>query len=420
MDIGPIFRAMKRNKLRFGLLAVQIAATLAIVANAVPLILDARRKMSIPSSFDEDNLVVTSVTFLESGRNDEERWNPWVREVAERVREIPGVRAATSTDLALWWPNLVASTRPLGSKTEMVTAAYLAADEHFPDALGADIDEGRWFTQDEVLGTTQPSPKGPEMKRQGAANEHVDEPLVIPVVVSRALGEQLFGQGPLVGKMLEHKDRTFRIIGVVRRYFAPSWGWGYDHFALFYASTGQQLHSAAKLIIRAEPGKAKAMARSVDERLSTLYGDAAGSAMLVSQQRDIHFGPQRMIAALMGLLIVLLLFVANLAIAGLTSFSVTERTRQIGVRRALGATTNDILHYFLMETGIVTTMGLALGTILSVPLNMFILRFYEGAKLPIGVVAGCALLLAFVALGAALPPALRASRISPSIATRNV
>jgi ABC-type lipoprotein release transport system permease subunit len=57
---------------------------------------------------------------------------------------------------------------------------------------------------------------------------------------------------------------------------------------------------------------------------------------------------------------------------------------------------------------------------LSVPLNMFILRFYDGAKLNIGLVAACALFLFLVSLGSALPPALRASRISPAIATRNV
>lgn len=65
-------------------------------------------------------------------------------------------------------------------------------------------------------------------------------------------------------------------------------------------------------------------------------------------------------------------------------------------------------------------IGLAIGAGLSIPLNMAILRFYDGAKLQLGIVAGCALLLFLVALASALPPARRASKISPAIATRNV
>ena len=64
--------------------------------------------------------------------------------------------------------------------------------------------------------------------------------------------------------------------------------------------------------------------------------------------------------------------------------------------------------------------GLFAGVVFAVLLNMALLKIYTGAKLNPGIVMGCALLLWLVALGAALPPALRASKISPAIATRNV
>ena len=76
------------------------------------------------------------------------------------------------------------------------------------------------------------------------------------------------------------------------------------------------------------------MARRIEERLSETNDFADNKRIwLVSELRERHYGTERMTVALMGLLVLLLLFVASLGISGLTSFSVTTRTRQIGIRR---------------------------------------------------------------------------------------
>jgi putative ABC transport system permease protein len=178
-----------------------------------------------------------------------------------------------------------------------------------------------------------------------------------------------------------------------------------------------------RAIVRAESSQTTAVVRRLQENMADVVLVSPHSyfkIFRISEAKNIVHTQERMTAALMGVLILLLLFVASLGIAGITSFSVTERTRQIGVRRALGATTNDILRYFLTESGIVTTLGLILGTGLAVLLNMVVLRIYDSAKLSPAILGACALLLFLVALGAAFPAARRASRISPAIATRNV
>jgi len=117
---------------------------------------------------------------------------------------------------------------------------------------------------------------------------------------------------------------------------------------------------------------------------------------------------------------VLLVLVTSLGIVGLTSFSVAERTRQIGTRRALGARRRDVLQHFLAENWIVTTMGVAVGVVLAFALNFGLVTVVEGARLRWPLLGAGVLLLWLAGLLATLAPALRASRISPALATRNV
>ena len=133
-----------------------------------------------------------------------------------------------------------------------------------------------------------------------------------------------------------------------------------------------------------------------------------------------YFGPQRLVSTLMTWVTVLLVLVTSLGVVGLTSFSVAERTRQIGTRRALGARRRDVLGHFLAENWLLTTMGVAVGVALAYALNFGLVSSVEGAKLRWPLLGLGVLLLWAVGLLATLLPALRASRISPALATRNV
>ena len=119
-------------------------------------------------------------------------------------------------------------------------------------------------------------------------------------------------------------------------------------------------------------------------------------------------------------MIVLLLFVTSLGIIGLTSFSVAERTRQIGTRRALGAQRGDILRYFLLENWIVTSFGLSLGVFLAVALNAALVNQVRAHRMDGAYLAGGVLLLWAAGLLATWFPALKGAGVAPAIATRNV
>jgi putative ABC transport system permease protein len=136
-------------------------------------------------------------------------------------------------------------------------------------------------------------------------------------------------------------------------------------------------------------------------------------------KRDTYGGALGMVKILTSV-VVLLVLVTALGIVGLTSFSVSQRRRQIGTRRALGATRQDILRYFLLENWLVTGSGLALGLGLAWGLNYALMKVAEAPKLDWGLLAGGMLLLWVSGILAALVPALRATRVAPVVATRTI
>jgi putative ABC transport system permease protein len=97
---------------------------------------------------------------------------------------------------------------------------------------------------------------------------------------------------------------------------------------------------------------------------------------------------------------------------------VTQRRKQIGVRRALGARRADILRYFIMENLMITTAGVVAGVMLAVALNNLMVSKLEMEQLPIGYLLAGAALFWVLGLGAVYGPAWRAASISPALATR--
>src|SRR5215469_11728016 len=113
-------------------------------------------------------------------------------------------------------------------------------------------------------------------------------------------------------------------------------------------------------------------------------------------------------------------FGTALGIVGLTSFSVSQRTRQIGTRRALGARRADIVRYFMTENWLITSIGVVLGSVFAVALNYWLVSLFKVSPISWYYIPAGVLGLWVLGLLAVLGPALRAAAISPAIATRSV
>jgi putative ABC transport system permease protein len=136
--------------------------------------------------------------------------------------------------------------------------------------------------------------------------------------------------------------------------------------------------------------------------------------------RDNFFQNDRAMAGLLVGVCVALLVVTALGIVGLGSFWVAQRRRQIGVRRALGATRRNILNYFQTENFLLATIGIVLGMVLAYGINLMLMVHYELPRLPAIYFPVGALSLWVIGQLAVLGPAMRAAAVPPVVATRSV
>jgi putative ABC transport system permease protein len=174
-------------------------------------------------------------------------------------------------------------------------------------------------------------------------------------------------------------------------------------------------------IMRVDPTRAAEVLGGVDKVIEK----ADSSRIMLKRQtfaevRREYFKQDRAVAWLLGGVSIALLVITALGVVGLASFWVQQRTRQIGVRRALGATRGDILRYFQTENFILATAGIVIGMGLAYALNLELMHKYQVARLPAMFLPIGALVLWALGQIAVLGPALRAAQIPPAIATRSV
>jgi putative ABC transport system permease protein len=397
---------MMRHRARFLLIALEVALTLAIVANSVSLILDAREEMTRPSGFDEDNLISVVSTAFADELQDPERAMQLLDEDVRTLAALPGVRAASHTTLLPWGFNTrVMPVRPVGTQGDGADTQVVYADSGLVATLGVGIAQGRNLTRnDEEAARAQ---TGDVQVYQGS------------VLVTQALADALFPQGGAVGKVLELPDapNRFTIVGIVDRYYKPSGGVR-DERALLVPLPADQ--GAVAYLVRTEPGQRDAVAADLEKALLKVSDGRNLRVRTIEETRKRFHTEDRLLVASLNSVMFLLLLVTALGIIGLTSFSVAERRRQIGTRRALGATKAAIVRHFLLENWLIVTTGAALGLALAYALNYGLVTWIQGTKLDLRMLAAGVVALWVLGILSALGPALRAAAVPPAIATRNV
>jgi putative ABC transport system permease protein len=407
MELGPILRAMTRHRARFLLIALEVALTLAIVANSVSLILDARAEMTRPSGFDEDNLISVQSTPFADELQDPQRARQLVDEDLRTLRALPGVRAASHTMLLPWGFNtMFMPVRQVGTDGDGRGTQVVYADPGFVETLGVGIAQGRDLTVDDY-----------ETGRQqtGGMQEFRGN-----ILVTQALAEALFPQGGAVGKLIEMPDAPGRstIVGIVDKFYKPAGGEVDERAVILPLPAGSP--AGVSYLVRIDPGQRDAVAADVEKVLLGVNDGRNLRVRTIEEVRKRFHTEDRLLVASLDAVMFLLLLVTALGIIGLTSFSVTERRRQIGTRRALGATRGAIVRHFLLENWLIVTSGAILGLGLAYALNYGLVTWIQGTRLDLGMLAAGVVALWVLGFLSALGPALRAAAVPPAIATRNV
>lgn len=401
MEILPILRTMKRNKTAVALAVLQVALTLAITCNAVFIIHDRLAMIGRPTGLAMDDIFyVTTVGYAP----DYDSGNA-IHRYLDTLRSLPGVVSASAVhqfplSLGGW-------TRDFRTRADLAAPSQVAAvmhvDEHGLDTLGLRLIAGRSFTAAEV--------------RYADSDSYRIPPVAI---VTQAAADELFPGGGALGRTIYSEDslQPHTIIGIVERLqgFHPHWA-GFERTVLMPAVfTGMY----CRFLVRTRSGERDRVMPEAQQKLDALHtGAFVRSLRSLDSYRDNSYQDDQAMAAMLSTVATLILAITSLGLAGLTSFNVRRRTREIGTRRALGARRRDILRYFMLETWLITAMGIALGSAFAVALNLWLVSLYDLPPLawyylPLG-----ALSLWTLSALATLWPALKAAAIPPSIATRN-
>jgi putative ABC transport system permease protein len=406
MQLGPILSSLRRNKVGATLIALQIALTLAVLSNALFIIEQQTALSRAPSGVADESSVFTIS-------------NQWVgapadmasREQADlaSLRALPEVADAT-----------VSPVQPLGGRGmgEDITihpdrprsgalTAEFPVDDHALNTLGLRLIAGRNFRPEDIL-------------IQHGFSDHYTS--LGSVIVTRGLARTLEPSGNVLGRLaaLRPGSTTATIIGVVERFgpsqSAESIAVGANSILL------PQLWADSNIFyyVRAKPGQ---LAAAMLAARNALYKNSRQRTIvrmqsLADARLDFYRGA-RGEALLMGVISAILLGVTAFGILGLTSYWVSQRRRQIGVRRALGATTGSILRYFQTENLLIVGAGSVLGILLGLAANLWIVRSIALTRLPpLYLIVGTIVVLTLGQI-AVLWPALRASAVPPAIAARS-
>lgn len=404
MEIGPIFRAMLRNKPGYILIAVQIAVTMAIMINAVAIIQERSALMVRPSGVDEENIFyLSSMTF----QPDVDQ-KAMIDEDLDALRSVPGVVDAISTNSVPlrgggWSMGL--QTEP-GAEVDASGVAIYFTDEHGINTFGVNLIAGRNFLREEITWND------PELSGWPPAG-----------IVSKAMAETLFPEdepADVVGRTVYiNDDNPVQIVGVMDVLQAPWSGWDGVERSMLVPEKREWDYN--RYVVRTEPGMQDGLMPQIEEMLAASSRDRIVKDMrTMAETRKMSYLDDSAMVSILTFIVTLLTVITGLGIVGLASFSVNRRTKQIGTRRALGATRFAILRYFMVENFVVSTVGVVFGAALAIALNIWMATTFEMAPMAWYLVPVAMIALWLVGQLAVAGPARRATRVSPAVATRTV
>ncbi|WP_430391765.1 ABC transporter permease [Dyella sp. 20L07] len=410
MDIRPILSTLRRHKITALLLILQIALTCAIVCNAVFLIHQRLQQIDTPSGIAEHELLQIKFAYV----GDRPDAYAQAQTDLETLRQIAGVQAvALANQLPLSGYSMSNSgikLRPQQQQTSLEVASYYG--QNLLATLGVRLISGRDFQPDELvdLKAALPALHSNDMKN-----------LPHTVIVDQAVAARLWpGQNALGKTIYFGNDIPMQVVGVSASLARPdSLHMGAQNSIVFPIRLTAT--EGGSYVIRTASGDREQVLKSALAALKRLDPNR-----IVLEQRTYdelrheYFQDDLAMAGMLAGVIAALLIVTALGIAGLASFWVGQRRRTIGVRRALGATRGNILHYFQTENFLLATIGIALGMALAYGINLLLMLHYELPRLPAIYLPIGATALWLIGQLAVLGPALRAAAVPPVVATRSV
>lgn len=402
MDIRPILSTLRRHKTAAALIVLEIALTCAIVCNALFLVSQRIDKISLPSGIAENELVMVRVSGIGKQTNAMAR----TREDLAALRALPGAKAVTVINQLPFRNSSSNSSISRKQDQERPTTSvslYMLSEDGLR-TMGMNLVAGRDFQPSEYMDLDD--------VMKGAGRDQA-----VPVIINQAVAAKMAPDGNALGQTYYMGRQPLHVIGIIDHLATPT-GWNNNRVESMIMPARAAFGSGIYML-RTDParrdevlkGALAALERNDPNRL-------VREKLSYEDQRKDFFKNDLAMVGLLVTVCVALLVVTALGIVGLASFWVQQRSKQIGIRRALGATRGQILRYFQTENFLLATVGIVLGMLAAYAINLALMNQYELPRMPLAYLPIGAVLLWLLGQAAVFGPARRAAAVPPAVATR--
>jgi predicted permease len=402
-DGGRASGGVAGQRLRSALVGSEIALAVVLLVGAGLMMKSLLRLMQVNLGFDPTNVLTMTVVLPAGKYTDPNRMVAYYQQAQERLAALPGVTGAGAVSQLPLQPGnttrFIVEGEPAPPPGQETEANIRVASANYFQALGIPLAQGRNFAESDRADATRVA------------------------IINQSLAEKLFGGRSAVGRRLlfpSFPNQSVEIVGVVGDVKTT----GLDQAVrpvLYYPFT-QNASIATNLVLRAK-ADAAAVANAARNECRALEPDVAifnvqTMETLIAQTPAAFM--RRAPAWLTGIFAGVALLLAALGVYGVVSYSVSQRTREIGVRMALGARGADILKLVLRQGLSLTLIGVASGTVAALALTRWLdsLLYEVSARDPLtfALVIGA---LTLVSLLACYIPARRAMKVEPVVSLRH-
>ncbi len=397
-DGGGVVAGSNRSRLRSALVLVQVSLSFVLLADTGLLLQSLQRMQNASPGFSTNNVMMGVVDLFSAGYKLD-RAKIFHTQLLDRVRALPGVESAALTRVTPFSYN-PPSSAPIeidgyqSAPNEQPNGNYLQVSEDYFSTLGIPLVAGREFVRTD------------------------DENAPRVAIVNETMAEKYWpGKNP-IGQRLKVKDDWMQIVGVARNVKIETKLEPPRSF--FYVPVRQNFFVGNALLIRTNesPGAiTNALAREVHALDPTLAPYAADRLQV---QVDGRGYTERLAATLLAVFGGMALFLAAIGLYGVMSYSVSQSTRELGMRMALGAGARDIVRLVVTRGLRLTIVGIVIGATAAILLTRLMadLLFKVSPRDPIAFGSAFIILIA-VGLIACFLPARRAARVNPVQALRS-
>ncbi|MGB7283228.1 MAG: ABC transporter permease [Candidatus Acidiferrum sp.] len=395
-------RSLSGGASRLGktLIITQVALSLILLLGAGLFVRSFQLLRSIDLGFQKESVLEIEL-YPKPGGYQNLDLNSYHKQLLDRISSLPGVRSVSFSDSSIpaadMWHDTVSPMSADQNAGRHLIARATEVSSDFFRTLGIPLLQGREFT--------------------GTDDQH--HPRV--VVVSSALAERLFPNGDAIGKTVRYgvmsDYQNLEIVGItgnarlvdLREAATP----------VIFLSYLQYPPQWGNLIVRTSQTP-EALEKPISQAIDSLGHEYALNIKSIAQIVDSELVEERVTAMLSGFFAALALLLASIGLYGLMSYTVTRRTREIGIRVAVGAQRQNVLWLVLHETLTLALLGIAIGIPAALAASRLIASMLFGlSSSDLPTIVTVSLLLLVVALFAGYFPARRASTIDPIVALRS-